>query len=223
MLHNNNSYKNPILEQDHSKVGVFLLIRIFYNLLTIKLKLITKMQFNQWLIKLKNQFQKLKIWFLNLFWSKHHRQVQKYLRKTTVFNVLEIHQWVLISFHLLLWLVSLTFGILLNLGSFDQRQDLSQADQSSNLSNLKLAIWFSFGWATLVLSYFSYCWINGYRKWRDRDLLDDHFPVNSYHSNRKLKHVKRKIRQKQNSPIVSTIFNPVEQSDNYKQEVDVPK
>lgn len=181
------------------------------------------MQFNQWLIKLKNQIQKLKLWFLNLFQSKHQRQAQKYLRKTTIFNVLEINQWLLIIFHFILWSVTLIFGILLNIGIINQIQDSSQADQNLNISNLKLAIWFSFGWSTLVLWYFIYCWISAYRKWRDRDLLDDHFPVDSYQSNRKLKHIKRKLRQKQNYPSVSTIFNLVEQSDDREQQVDSPK
>lgn len=181
------------------------------------------MDFNQWLLKLKNQFQKLKLWFLNLFQSKHQRQAQKYLRKTTIFNVLEINQWLLITFHLILWSVSLTFGILFNLGIINQSQDSSQADQNLNFTNLKLAIWFSFGWATLVLAYFSYCWISAYRKWRDRDLLDDHFPVDSYQSNRKLKHIKRKLRQTSASTNVSTVFNRDEQHVDREQQADVPK
>ena len=147
---------------------------------------------NRW-IKLKQIFLATKIAISNCFHRSLSHRLQSRLRKTTVFNVIPTHQWVIAIFHLLLWLLVLIVGILSQIFP----------DETNQIFNVQMTIWLTFVWTSLVLIYFTYDCITRYLQLRDRDLFADRFSKHRLQGPKINRKINRQIRNEQ---LIKSVF-----------------
>lgn len=152
--------------------------------------------------KLKQGFLSIKIAISNFFHRSHHLQIQKRLQKTTIFNVIALHQWIIVIIHLLFWLLTLILGILTQI----------YPDENNQVFNFQATIWLTFIWTTLVLSYFCITNIYNYLQLRDRDLFADRFSKHRIQGPKINHKIKRQIRDEQ---LIKSVFgaNDADQND----------
>lgn len=147
---------------------------------------------NRW-IKLKQTLLATKIAISNCFSRSISHRWQSRLHKTTIFNVVPTHQWVIAIFHLLLWLLVLIVGILSQIFP----------DETNQIFNVQMTIWLTFVWTSLVLIYFTYDCITRYLQLRDRDLFADRFSKHRLQGPKINRKINRQIRNEQ---LIKSVF-----------------
>lgn len=143
--------------------------------------------------KLKQWFLNTKIAISNFFHRSQQHQMQKRLQKTTIFNVIALHQWIIAIIHLLFWLLTLILGILTQV----------YPDENNQIFNFQATIWLTFIWTTLVLSYFCTSSIYTYFQLRDRDLFADRFSKHHLQGPKINRKIKRQVRDEQ---LIKSVF-----------------
>ena len=156
---------------------------------------------NGW-IKLKQIFLTTKIAISNFFHYSTHHKIQANLRKTTIFNIIPTHQWVIIIFHFLLWLLTLVIGILSQIFP----------NETNQIFNVQMTIWLTFVWTTLVLIYFIYNCAYRYLQLRDQDLFVDRFSKRQFFGPKINAKIKRQVRNQQ---LIKSVFGQSDVDDGF--------